>query len=581
MKTLFKLFLSLIIFVLILVFGLLFAISGVNNTPIDIYTDDAINSNILNDKLNYELNSLGDDNSLNLHFSDRELNLLIFNLIRENINPDYSPLLGTSDNEKYIYTYVLDNSISVIGGKSIHVYSVYTSIDDNSLNVEIPVDLFGIVDSKVSMDLMLKSSDDDFIFHINSLKLGRINLLGSLGSSILNMINLDTTNSFFTIDLGNKEIIINKEKLSAYLNNSISSNNEDSFAINELVSIILNPEYHILNINLEDKQLKLDVDLNVITIDKDKVIIEEAIKEEFDSNLFITNKTQNLMFSSLSSSNTNLIFSYNEINQLIYTLTEGYKNLCCSVPINDDVRFDISIESIILDNTDGILFFHIILNLNGMYTKVVIPCNMTKPSDTEIKLTIGNKLSLGDKLSGGGSVSVSSDFIYPILEEGLKNLEILKYNNSDKSFTIDSSILDSFLDSNQITSNFEIKALNLTSLGLIINIELTSNEIQNKVDNLTNGFKDLFSSDFINSDLFGITSTDEEEKVNELLDTLDDISNVLNSDESLSSAQTDKLIKDINSLSSENQQIIYDQIQNSLSSDDMSILESLYNDLFK
>ena len=576
MKALLKLIISLVIFVLILIFGLLFIVSGVNNTPIDLYTEEALSSNILNDKLNSELEKLGDDNSLNLHFTDEELNLLIFNVIRDNINSEYSPLLGTTDKEKYIYTYMLDDSISIIGGKSIHIYSAYSIIDEDSLTIEIPIDLFGIVDSKVSMDLIPKTNDDSFIFHINSLKLGKINLFGGIGTKILGQVNLENnSDSLIEFDFENKEIILKKEKLRTYLSNSMEdSDSVDSQFSKELISMMFNPEYKILNVNLDSNLLKLDVDLNALSIDKDKVIIDETIKKEFDSELFITNKTQNLMFSTLSNNNTNLTMSYNEINQLIYTVTLGYKYLCYTVPINDDITFNVNIEGIILNSKDELIYITTILNLNGMYTKVTIPCNIIKVSDTKIKLTISDKLTLGE------NASVSSSFIFPILEGSFNTIDILKYNNSDKSFTIDSTIIDSFLESNDITSNFEIKALNLSSLGLIVNIGFTTNDIQDKVGSLTNGLKDILSNDFVNSDLFD-NYTNEEENINELLDTLNNIQNTLITDDTISESLTDKLIEDINNLSSESQKVIYDQIQNSLSSEDTNILESLYNDLFK
>ena len=69
MKTLLKLIIGLVIFVLILIFGFLFIISGVNNTPIDLYTNDAINSNSFKDMLALELDTLEEDSALNFHFS--------------------------------------------------------------------------------------------------------------------------------------------------------------------------------------------------------------------------------------------------------------------------------------------------------------------------------------------------------------------------------------------------------------------------------------------------------------------------------------------------------------------------------
>lgn len=574
MKGLIKFLIGLVVFVLLLVFGFLFIISGSNNTPVSLYSEENTSRDILNEKLATELDSLSSDSSLDFNFTEDEINILIYNLIKKHLNPDYSPINADLESQKYIYTYKLDDSISLIGGKSIHIYGAYTILDGDEFIVEIPVDLLGIVDSKLSLDLSLSTNSSSYIFKINSLKLGRINLFRSIGSSILNLINLNdiSDNSFFSIDLTNKQIIIDKGKLCSYLSSSSSSSDSENLT-NDLLNILFNPNYNILNINVENSLFKAKADLSAIAADKNEISISEVITSDFDEDLFIANKTQSLLFNSITSNSTTLTFSYNDINKLIYAKTNGYEGLSYDIPVTDSINFNISLSGIILKNVDGILFINAILNLNNMYSIISIPCNTSNLSSKEVKITLSEKFSIGD-------VVLSSDIIYPILTNTLKDLEFFTFAD-DKSIIINDSIFDSFIESNQIASNFEILGLNLSSTGLLVEIGITSSEVKEKVDTLTNGFKDLLSTDFINSSNLEISSDDEGESIEKLMDTLSDISDTLNSDNNLSISQTDDIIECINNLSSENQKILYDQIKNNLDSENTDILESLYNDLFK
>lgn len=586
MKTLLKLIIGLVIFVLILIFGFLFIISGVNNTPTNLYTNDAINSNLFKDMLALELDTLDEDSALNFHFSEEDVNILLFNFIRSNINESYNPLSYEADNEKYIYSYKLDDNISIIGGKSINFYGCYSIIENDSIKLELPVDLCGIVDSKVSLDLTLKSNDEEFIFHINSLKLGRINLFGDLASKITSLIDLDaiSKDAFYSVDLENKEIVISKEKLRLYVINSIESESVSSdqsadfssAMLSDLISILLKPEYHVMSMNISDSTLMLDFDLSILSVDEEDIIIDSSLTKEFDSDKFITSKTQGMLLNSLSSSGNVINISYNELNQLIYNNTNGYENLNYSIPINDTSSFDINVCYILLNSKDdefnNTVYIDLIVNLNGIYTDISIPCLVSNSDELTIVLSISNTLHIGEV------VEVSSGFIEIILNNTLTSIEGFAYNNEDKSFTINSSTFTSMLNNGNTSSNFEINALNLGSTGLSVSIGLTDSTLEESIDSLTNSFKNLLENDFVSLDDFDLT--DDAEDVQTTLDVLDDISSSLTNDETISKETTDKLIDSINNLTDENQDILYDSIINGLSEDEKNKLESLYNDLF-
>ena len=214
----------------------------------------------------------------------------------------------------------------------------------------------------------------------------------------------------------------------------------------------------------------------------------------------------------------------------------------------------------------------LIVNLNGIYTDISIPCLVSNSDELTIVLSIKDTLHIGEV------VEVSSGFIDIILSNTLTSIEGFAYNNEDKSFTINSSTFTSMLNNGNTSSNFEINALNLGSTGLSVSIGLIDNALEESIDSLTNSLKNLLENDFVSLDDFDLT--DDAEDVQTTLDVLDDISLSLANDETISKEITDKLIDSINNLTDENQDILYDSIINGLSEDERNKLESLYNDLF-
>ena len=89
--------------------------------------------------------------------------------------------------------------------------------------------------------------------------------------------------------------------------------------------------------------------------------------------------------------------------------------------------------------------------------------------------------------------------------------------------------------------------------------------------------KDALKSDFLDVDAFGELSTEEKAAVEELQAELGDIATKI--DSGLTVEDTAELVDKINQLSSESQEIFFNQLQSSVS--DPSTLEALYADMFK
>ena len=98
------------------------------------------------------------------------------------------------------------------------------------------------------------------------------------------------------------------------------------------------------------------------------------------------------------------------------------------------------------------------------------------------------------------------------------------------------------------------------------------------IENAKDDIKGVLGSDFVDESEFDTSDPEQEEVVQELIDTLEEISNIINDPEAeLDSENTDNLIEIINNLSDENQQVLLDQINDQAYSLD---LENLYEQLF-
>ena len=124
-----------------------------------------------------------------------------------------------------------------------------------------------------------------------------------------------------TIDCDNLKIICLKKDLKNYIKNLV--NTDDEFA-KEFISIITDEKYDMLNANINNNSLNISLSLE--NLKTDDLLVDESIKKEIDKNSFITNKTQNLLLSTLTKENR-ITFSYLEFNRLIFTQTNSYKDL--------------------------------------------------------------------------------------------------------------------------------------------------------------------------------------------------------------------------------------------------------------
>ena len=553
-----------------------------NNPPLESYKNNDTTENIITNSLNESLTKMKDTYSIDLSLDSDKLNKIIFNVIRDYFNSDYDPINGQTDKEKYINSFLsIPSNVPLVGGKELILKNAYVEFDNDKLIFNSDIDLFGFIKSRIYIEMTLNSDKDSIYLAINKLKLGKISMLNknntfalSFYKSFLDIEAINSTlkekNIPLTIDCDNLKIICLKKDLKNYIKNLV--NTDDEFA-KEFISIITDEKYDMLNANINNNSLNISLSLE--NLKTDDLLVDESIKKEIDKNSFITNKTQNLLLSTLTKENR-ITFSYLEFNRLIFTQTNSYKDLSFEPILYGETKILCSIDGIIMFYKDNDLYIKLIIDVSGLKTICLAKCIYTQINDLSFKICLSDTITLGKDLE------ISSSFLDTILKNTFDSLKFAKYDDKTSSIIINSSLFDKFLANSSISSNLKVSKIYLDEYGLSCIIDLTNEKIKEKVETISKSLENILENKAI--DLSKLDSSDDTQKeaIETINNSLNNISSIIKDPgKELTSDDTDKLIEAISSLSSENQKALASEFENSFTEKDKQTLEELYNDLFK
>lgn len=582
-KFLLKTILGLICLVLIFIVTIMILLSGSgNNPPLEAYKNNDTTENIITNSLNESLTKMKDTYSIDLSLDSDKLNKIIFNVIRDYFNSDYDPINGQTDKEKYINSFLsIPSNVPLVGGKELILKNAYVEFDNDKLIFNSDIDLFGFIKSRIYIEMALNSDKDSIYLAINKLKLGKISMLNknntfalSIYKSFLDIEAINSTlkekNIPLTIDCDNLKIICLKKDLKNYIKNLV--NTDDEFA-KEFISIITDEKYDMLNANINNNSLNISLSLE--NLKTDDLLVDESIKKEIDKDSFITNKTQNLLLSTLTKENR-ITFSYLEFNRLIFTQTNSYKDLSFEPILYGETKILCSIEGIIMFYKDNDLYIKLIIDVSGLKTICLAKCIYTQINDLSFKICLSDTITLGKDLE------ISSSFLDTILKNTFDSLEFAKYDDKTSSIIINSSLFDKFLTNSSISSTLKVSKIYLDEYGLSCIIDLTDEKIKEKVETISKSLENILENKTIDLSKLDSSDNTQKEAIETINNSLNNISSIIKDPEKeLTSDDTDKLIEAISSLSSENQEALTSELENSFTEKDKQTLEELYNDLFK
>lgn len=597
MKLLKKLLIFLI--VVLLIIGIPIGIiyyslsDSTDEAPIELYDPTLTTNEIIKPLIKETFDEMGDKYALELGLTEDQLNQLIYALIKEKINVSYNPKSGNSDEELYINSNIVipSGSVDFLSGKKVIIKHLYADYKDNNIYINLTVDALGLLKTKISIGFSLETTIDEFILNITEAKLGKINLLSGFGKKIFDSLiksfldeqsinnNFKEKNIPLSINLANLCLKSNKKDFGDWLTNTIASTEDSDQTIVYFLNVLTDSDNDMIHLNTSQEKLDLKIELDSLKLDESKYLIPNEIKHDIDFHNFAQSKAQNILFNMLSSSDKRILFTELEFSQLIYTETNHYEMLSVQKTILDDITLTFKIDGILVDINDDYFTIKLILNINGLKTIALLECPVTYSdiSHTEIHINVPEIVRIGTDLE------IESSFIISLLENTMKNNNVMPFINESNEhyFKLTAQVFDSFVNNADAQTPLHVTKIEFINGSLAVYVECTDTTISNLLDTVSIEIEEVLQSNFIDNISFNTSDTEQSEAVNNITESVSSIASKLNDpNETISSSDTNKLLEDFNSLSTENQNLFLNAIQEQFETNDGNNFSELYNSLF-
>lgn len=576
MKKLFGFIISICLMVLVIV-GLFIYLFTDNGGEMDLDQIDPTltTETIVSSKFNDGFQNMKDTYSIDVNFTESELNTLLYNFVKKNINSDYDPKNGKNDQTKYIKEIIFPTDIPVVGGKKAIVKHLYGTINEDKVTINITFKCFGI-NMRIYFTFSITETEESYVLNIEKAYFSKISLTSRVFKQAF-VSKESTINEFFnsynlpfTFSVNNMNLITSKEALSNYINSLVEDDSESTM-LKSFMNILFSSKNEMLKFGVFEEKFGLKLNLEKLKVNEKDVILNEAISASFNQEVFIKEKSQNLIINSLVGNNE-IDFTEIELSQLIYDKTNGYKDFALTYELLNGVIVNFKVDGITLDIDDTgenvILYF--ILNINGLKTLATYRGAVNQESDSKITITMSNDIILGQNLA------VDSSFIKPILASSLSDSAILKYDETTNSFIISSNVFEEFLSSTLLSSKLEVTKVKMAKDKLVIYVDSSDVLINTVIKASKEELNNCLSGDFLDLTKFDVSSNNQQEALDSLNDSLTNVKEKLNND-TLDEASVKELVESINNLNDNNKQELFNQLKESSSSD---AFETLYNQLF-
>lgn len=576
MKKLFGFIISICLIVLVIV-GLFIYLFTDNVGEMDVdQVDTALTTEaMLSSKFNDGFQNMKDTYSIDINFTESELNTLLYNFVKKNINPDFDPKNGKNDQTKYIKEIIFPTDIPVVGGKKAIIKHLYGTIDEDKVTINITFKCFGI-NMRIYFTFSITETEDNYILNIEKAYFSKISLTSSIFKKAF--VSMESTvneffNSYnlpFTLNVNNMNLITSKEALSNYINSLVEEDSESTM-LKSFMDILFSSENEMLKFGVFEEKFGLKLNLEKLKVNEEDVKLNEEISTSFNQEVFIKEKSQNLIINSLVG-NKEIDFTEMELSQLIYNKTNGYKDFTLTYELLDGVIVNFEVDGITvdIDNTGENVTLYFILNINGLKTLATYSGVVNQESDTKIIIEMSNDIVLGQNLA------VDSSFMKPILASSLSDATMFKYDEETNSFIISSNVFEEFLSSTLLSSKLEVTKVKMSKDKLVIYVDSSDVLINTVIAAGKEELNNCLSGDFLDSTKFDVSSTDQQEALDNLNDSLKNVKDKLNND-NLDEDSVKELVESINNLNDNNKQELFNQLKESSSSD---AFETLYNELF-
>lgn len=600
-----KLIKFILIFVLVIVLIAVGIVAGVyislsnntDDTPYTLYSADANKSNIISSTLSSGFD-LKDKNYIDITLNENELNLLVFCIIREKINDKYLPIdkneADYTNPANYVWNFTLPSDVFLVGGKGVVVKSLYAKIEGDNLKLFAPA-IVGNKQSCVELYLSFEETADSFLIKIDTLKVGKVNYAGNGAKRILKIASkfgltdesieakLSTDELKVNVDLQNLKIGVTKDSLGSFLDkmitDNISSDEVTASTLSSLAQMITSKENDMLDLGVFNDRFGIRCDMSKADVDDNQLLLNEKY-QNFDEELYITTTTQSFAISNISSSEPKITISEEDFNAMIFAKSNGYQDFKVEFNIpSTDATIKLQVYGIEVNLDENTILINIMINLNGLKTVIEVSGSVSGNNTNRVLISINKEIKIGkgESDSTKSYIKAKSDFIKVLLAEKISEIEMMDYDEEANALVLSANNFNEMLSvSGGSALPVSAKKLALTDKGLDVYVEINNPLVQASLDIVTNAISDFLENTTLASSSFDTTDPAQEQAVNELLSIISTSSDAISAGD-ISEEDTNNLIEAIQMLSSDNKEVLYSSIEDSMLTSDLT---SLYDQLF-
>lgn len=575
-KGIFKLIFGLLLTVIVLVGSVLafvyFSIRDkTNEIPYELYSEDITFEDEVNNILFSSLDQFSENTELDVSFSEDNLNKLIFAIIRQNY-PNYLP---TDDCDEFSCQVIAGTKIDlpVIGKRAVAVKGAYGKFVNQDIRFYVILDL-GSIPSTINLTLSFQENDGVYKLIIKRLSLGKLNILSGLGKiflgPVLNAVGLseEKINQVFEqknipLTFNQKELSFNfdKENLSEVIKKLLTPKDSTPSEENEMLMSLLDifASNDLINFGFFDKnEIKhfgIRLTLEKLSVKEERRSLPHNVQTPFNTEVFINNKTQSFILSNLVSE-PKLTFTNLDFNRIIYDKTNYYQDFRFEFNLPNGKTFVIKIDGILIDFSSSEVTIDILININNLVTIMRLRGEVIDNNTDAVKIQVSEIITLGEDPGEEeiDFIKTQNTYLLNLIGDNLASLEIISYDKDSRTFMLDSKTFNNLIN---VTGNNDnplitVEKINILEGKLDIYITYNDPQLSNLINNVTNLVNDFLANNNLAIDDFNISDPEQAELIEELLDSLGEISNVINNNEDLSHEQIDNLINLINQLDDEN-----------------------------
>ena len=567
-----------------------------DDTPIESYTNAPTKDEIMNTVFTEALD-LSAKQDINFTFTEEELNQLLYLGFKENVNTEYNPTTdksGTSDEEN-IFTESLDDSIPLIGGKSMSVRSAYTRIENDDISLIVPVNIGGM-QSVIKMTITFEESTATaFILQIKDISIGDFSSSKGIGKRIFDAIkstgainedtikdSIEIENLDYDIDLDNLSITIEKTSLATYLNETFTGDTANE-TITMMIDMLLDPDNDMTTLGVINNEFGINFDLSKMNSDESLTTVD-ASAMVFDESSYMAIKAQSFVISSMAGGDSYISITDNDFDAMVYSKSNGYEQFKVNQTIpNTTAEINLTIEGVLFEFSETNLNIKVIMDINGLTTSVLLEGNVLDNGTEVVSIQLMDAISIGQDIDEDRQeyILANSDFLKAMLIDNISSMQMMNYNEETGCFEISGNSMQEYMTvsgTNQYILNVSKIQITSGSIDVYASVPVMS------VVSLTLGqthaaLLNVLQDNDITMEMFDTTDPDQYRAISQLDLTLDYVADGITYDE-LSTYDTNALVECLEDLSAENQQIFCDALATESMTENSIDVENLYDSLF-